>query len=85
MVQNTEESDNPCQVVVKRSNTTGLTVSRANVIFSHARDYYDDDKAKTSKESAKGDSGSVILDGRGRIGSLLTGGAGATSSSDITC
>ncbi|KAJ8080271.1 hypothetical protein PM082_017101 [Marasmius tenuissimus] len=34
--------------------------------------------------SAKGDSGSVIVDGGGRIGGLLTGGAGSNASTDIT-
>ncbi|KAF8503721.1 hypothetical protein F5888DRAFT_1631617 [Russula emetica] len=80
-----------CLMVIKRGNTTGLTVGRANDICSHACNYYDCDKAETSKEwaiftfdsrsgafSAKGDSGSVIVDG------LLTGGAGATPSSDVT-
>ncbi|OCH84906.1 hypothetical protein OBBRIDRAFT_815290 [Obba rivulosa] len=56
-----------------------------------------DQNAETSKEwailpfdsksgpfSAKGDSGSVIVDGLGRIGGLLTSGAGATPFSDIT-
>jgi len=84
-------------MVIKRGNTTGLTVGRANDICSHACNYYDCDKAETSKEwaifpfdsksgafSAKGDSGSVIVDDLGRIGGLLTGGAGAMPSSDIT-
>ncbi|KAK0442869.1 hypothetical protein EV421DRAFT_551705 [Armillaria borealis] len=86
----------PCLMVIKRGNTTGLTVGRANNICSFAR-YYEDDKAETSKEwailpfdsksgafSAKGDSGSVIIDGLGRIGGFLTGGAGAMPSLDIT-
>ncbi|KAJ3487305.1 hypothetical protein NLJ89_g11727 [Agrocybe chaxingu] len=70
-------------MVIKRGTTTGLTVGRANNIFSYARIYDDDgdDKAKTSEEwailpfdsesgafSKKGDSGSVIVDGLGRIG-----------------
>ncbi|GBE84426.1 predicted protein [Sparassis crispa] len=92
-----DENDDPCLMVIKRGNTTGLTVGCANDICSYARKYYDDDKAKTSKEwvilpfdsksgafSAKGDSGSIIVDGLGRISGLLTGGAGATPSSDVT-
>ena len=92
-----DENDDPCLMVIKRGNTTGLTVGRANNIFSYARNYYNDNKTETSKEwailpfdsksgpfSAKGDSGSVIVDRLGRIGGLLTGGAGATSSLDIT-
>lgn len=41
-------------------------------------------ESKSGPFSDKGDSGSVIVDGLGRIGGLLTGGAGATPSSDIT-
>jgi hypothetical protein len=92
-----DENDQPCLMVIKRGNTTGLTVGRANNIFSYARNYYNDNKTKTSKEwailpfdsksasfSAEGDSGSVIVDRLGRIGGLLTGGTGATPSLDIT-
>ncbi|KAF8957093.1 hypothetical protein BDZ97DRAFT_120014 [Flammula alnicola] len=92
-----DQNDDPCLMVLKRGNTTGLTVGRANDICSYACNYYDDDKAETSKEwailpfdsksgafSDKGDSGSVIVDGQGRIGGLLTGGAGAAPSTDIT-
>ncbi|TFY78232.1 hypothetical protein EWM64_g5777 [Hericium alpestre] len=69
--------------------------------FVRNPDYFDDDtddNAKTSQEwailprnfksgafSEKGDSGSIIVDGRGRAGGLLTGGsAGLTLSTDIT-
>jgi hypothetical protein len=92
-----DQNNDPCLMVIKRGNTTGLTVGHANNIYSYARNYYDGDKAETSKEwailpfdsksgafSDRGDSGSVIVDGLGRIGGLLTGGAGATPSSDIT-
>jgi hypothetical protein len=88
--------DHPCLMVIKRGSTTGLTVGRANNIISYVRHYLGLE-AKASKEwailprdsksgvfSDKGDSGSVIVDGRGRIGGLLTGGAGATDSTDVT-
>jgi len=91
-----DENDDPCFAVLKRGNATGLTVGRANDILSYARDY-SDGEARTSKEwailphdsksgafSEKGDSGSVIVDGQGRIGGLLTSGAGTTSDLDIT-
>jgi hypothetical protein len=91
-----DENDNPCLLVIKHGNTTGLTVGRANDICSYACSYDDEDNAKTSKEwailpfnsksgafSDKGDSGSVIVDGQGRIGGLLTSGASATPSSDL--
>ncbi|KAK7047555.1 hypothetical protein VNI00_006323 [Paramarasmius palmivorus] len=80
-------------MVLKRGNTTGLTVGRANDVFSYIRT----GQAGVSKEwailpsgsksgafSAKGDSGSVIVDGRGRIGGLLTGGSGDIPCLDIT-
>ncbi|KAJ7640781.1 hypothetical protein DFH06DRAFT_1429749 [Mycena polygramma] len=74
---------------------------RANSVFSYVRYHDEDGSPTTSKEwailpleskpggafSERGDSGSVIVDGRGRIGGLLTGGAGSTKpsrSSDIT-
>jgi hypothetical protein len=34
--------------------------------------------------SAKGDSGSVVVDGLGRIVGMITGGSGATETSDVT-
>ncbi|TDL24745.1 hypothetical protein BD410DRAFT_813675 [Rickenella mellea] len=88
----------PRLMVLKRGNTTRLTVGRANDILSYARNYDDDNNNPvTSKEwailpfdqesgafSEKGDSGSVIADGRGRMGGLLTGGAGSMRGLDIT-
>ena len=75
-------------MMIKRGNAAGLTVGRDNEIYSYARNYYDG-KAETSKEwailpldlkscafSEKDDSGFLIVDGLGRIGGLLTGGAG---------
>ena len=91
------QNGDPCLMVIKRGNTTGLTIGRANDILSYVRDYYSDGNPKTSKEwailpfdsksgafSERGDSGSVIVDSLGRIGGLLTGGAGATPSTDVT-
>jgi hypothetical protein len=92
-----DQNDEACLMVIKRGMTTGLTVGRANNILSYARYFYDNKQHETSKEwaifgfdsksgafSDRGDSGSVIADGLGRIGGLLTGGAGATPSSDVT-
>ena len=86
-----------CLSVVKNGNTTGVTIGRATGIFSYVRKYFDNNTHQTSMEwailpydnksgvfSAPGDSGSIIVDGHGRIGGLLTGGAGKTESSDIT-
>ncbi|KAK7447047.1 hypothetical protein VKT23_014257 [Stygiomarasmius scandens] len=91
------QDDEHCLVVIKRGITTGLTIGRANNICSYSRNYFGHGHARNSKEwailpynsksgpfSDKGDSGSVIVDGLGRIGGLLTGGAGFMDSSDIT-
>jgi hypothetical protein len=87
----------PCLLVIKNGKTTGVTIGRATGIFSYVREHFTNNTHHTSMEwailpydnksgvfSARGDSGSIIADGRGRIGGLLTGGAGNTDSSDIT-
>jgi hypothetical protein len=92
-----DQNSEPCIMVLKRGRTTGLTVGRANNIFSYTRNHPGDNDSGVSKEwailpfdnesgafSAKGDSGSAVVDGAGRIGGLLTGGAGTTDSSDVT-
>src|SRR5258708_7172147 len=69
-------------------NATGVTIGR---------EYFNNNTHQTSMEwailpydnnsgvfSAPGDSGSIIVDGRGHFGDLLTGGAGKTESSDVT-
>ncbi|KAI9450878.1 hypothetical protein BJY52DRAFT_1206074 [Lactarius psammicola] len=76
----------PCLLVIKNGNTTSVTIGRANGIFSYTSTEwailpYD---SKSGVFSAPGDSGSIIADSRGRIGGLLTGGAGKMESSDIT-
>lgn len=91
-----DQEGSKCLMVIKRGKTTGLTIGRANNIFSFTRQSFGHGDPQISKEwailpfdtesgafSDKGDSGSVIVDGRGRIGGLLTGGAGDTLSSDI--
>ncbi|KAK7447048.1 hypothetical protein VKT23_014258 [Stygiomarasmius scandens] len=91
------QNGDPCLMVIKRGGATGLTIGRADDVCSYARIYHDNGNAETSKEwvilpfdsrsgafSAKGDSGSVVVDGLGRIGGLLTGGAGSTSSLDLS-
>ncbi|TFY70698.1 hypothetical protein EVG20_g2313 [Dentipellis fragilis] len=94
-----DPDEGPYTKVIKRSSTSGLSVGRANDVFSYAR-YYDDDslRTKASKEwailpfdsstsrpfSEMGDSGSVVVDCHGRMGGLLTGGAGKTDDLDLT-
>lgn len=89
-----DHDNEACLIVIKSGNATGVTIGRATGIFSFVRD---DDTGMVSKEwavykydknsgvfSAPGDSGSIVVDGRGRIGGLLTGGAGKTETSDVT-
>ena len=86
-----------CLLVVKNGNATGVTIGRATGIFSYIRQYFVNQTHQTSMEwailpydndskafSAPGDSGSIIADGLGRIGGLLTGGVGKTEYTDIT-
>jgi hypothetical protein len=80
-----------CLIVIKNGCTTGVTIGRATGVKSFVREYFPDGTRKTSMEwailpydhkfggfSAAGDSGAIIVDGKGRIGGLLTGGAGQT-------
>ncbi|KAF9010842.1 hypothetical protein BDQ17DRAFT_1387976 [Cyathus striatus] len=89
----------PCLLVVKSSSSTGATLGRANGVFSIVREYFTGSMtvvgtsmewgilnydSKSDMFSGPGDSGSIIADIRGRIGSMLTGGSGKANSSDIT-
>lgn len=90
------QDDEPYLMVLQRGSATGLTVGRANDVCSCARM----NTHETSKEwailpfndrlsgfSVVGDSGAVVVDGRGRIGGLITGGAGVSkhnSELDVT-
>lgn len=86
-----------CLIVIKNGCTTGVTIGRATGIKSFVREHFPDGTQKTSKEwailaydhesgafSAPGDSGAIIVDGKGRIGGLLTGGTGQTAATDVT-
>ncbi|KAG0123145.1 hypothetical protein HOY82DRAFT_511576 [Tuber indicum] len=92
-----DENGNQCILVMKRGSATGLTLGRANNIVSFVRNYFNQSDPLTSKEwaiypynnrsgpfSARGDSGSAIVDYKGRLGGLITGGSGLTDSTDIT-
>ncbi|KAI0950654.1 hypothetical protein AcW1_007905 [Taiwanofungus camphoratus] len=94
----TKDQDNdPVIMVIKNGNTSGLTVGRLNDIRSFVRRYFKGQDGTMSKEvavlprtsksgafSAPGDSGSVVVDGKGRVCGILTGGDSATDMSDIT-
>lgn len=87
----------PCITVLKRGRSTNLTVGRATTFVSYTRKYFSEDDVAVSKEwaviplnhqsgvfSAKGDSGSVVVHGLERIAGMITGGSGATETSDVT-
>jgi len=87
----------PCLFVIKNGNATGVTIGRTTGTFSFVREYFNNGTHQTSMEwailpydnksgifSAPSDSGSIIVDGCGRFGGLLTGGSGKTESSDVT-
>jgi len=95
--QTVDQDGEKCIMVLKNGSKTNLTFGRANNIFSYTRYHFENSPGIISKEwailpadsksgpfSAPGDSGSVIVDGSGRIGGLLTSGGGATETSDIT-
>jgi len=86
-----------CLLVVKNGKTTGVTIGRVTGIESVIREYGEYGLNKTSLEvaiypyshkdgafSAPGDSGSIVVDGEGRLVGLLTGGSGTTESTDVT-
>jgi hypothetical protein len=92
-----DHDNDPCIMVIKRGNASDLTVGRLNNIRSFIRIYFKDQPGQVSKEvailprnsksgafSEPGDSGSAVVDGKGRLAGLLTGGAGASEASDCT-
>jgi len=94
--QTVDQDGEKCIMVLKKGSKTSLTIGRANNIFSYTRYHFENGPGIISKEwailpgdsksgpfSAPGDSGSVIADGSGRIGGMLTSGGG-TETSDIT-
>ena len=88
----------PCLIVVKNGNTTGITFGRATGIESFVREYDDDDGIRSTSMalaiypyghkdgafSAPGDSGAVVADANGRIVGILTGGTGKEDCIDVT-
>lgn len=97
--RNQDHNEEPVVMVLKNGNTTGLTVGRLNTIRAFVRHYFDGAPGEMSKEvsvlprilkrhaylfSECGDSGSVVIDGTGRIYGIITGGEGATDATDCT-
>lgn len=79
-----DKENNKCIIVLKNGVASGTTIGFADGLFSYTRHSYFGDIHIISKEwaivgrdgpfSIPGDSGSVIVDGSGRFGGLLTGG-----------
>ena len=90
-----DQENDPVNLVLKNGNTSGLTVGRLNSIRSFVRHYFKGQFGETKEVavlprssesgafSAPGDSGSVVVDGKGRVCGMLTGGDGATDVSDV--
>jgi hypothetical protein len=83
-------------MVIKRGNASDLTVGHLNTIRSFTRVDFKD-PGQVSKEvtvlprnsksgafSRPGDSGSAVVDGKGRLAGLLTRGTGVTEAFDCT-
>ncbi|KAL6303949.1 hypothetical protein BKA93DRAFT_785418 [Sparassis latifolia] len=92
-----DHDNDPCIMVIKRGYASDLTVGRLNAIRSFTRVYFKGQPGQMSKEvavlprnyksgafSRPCDSGSAVVDGKGRFAGLLTGGAGVTEESDCT-
>ncbi|QRV78552.1 hypothetical protein RhiJN_06567 [Ceratobasidium sp. AG-Ba] len=84
-------------MVIKRGSTSGLTVGCLNALRSVVGHYFEDKPSQSSREvavylcdsesgafSKPGDLGASIIDGKGRVAGILTGGAGTTKPSDCT-
>lgn len=95
--KNKDHDNDPVIMVLKKGNTSDLTVGRLNTIRAFTREYFEGKPGEMSKEvgvlprnsksgpfSYRGDSGSVVIDGKGRVCGILTGGDGATDVSDCT-
>jgi hypothetical protein len=85
-----------CLIVFKNGAETGTTIGKASNVSSYTRNHFSGQHQEsrewpvipTDKHSgafsAKGDSGSCVADVFQRIFGILTGGSGATESSDVT-
>ncbi|KAF8903510.1 hypothetical protein CPB84DRAFT_1845802 [Gymnopilus junonius] len=86
-----------CLLVVKHGLATGTTIGRVTGMESFTRKFNEYGIKKTVMEiavlpygsthgpfSAPGDSGSIVLDRKGRILRMLNGGAGSIDKTDIT-
>lgn len=85
-----------CLFVIKNGKSSGVTVGRGTDIESFIREYHGNGNKSTSTAiaiypysrkdgafSAPGDSGSVVVDGFGRIVGILIGGSGRVDPTDV--
>ncbi len=91
-----DANGDPCLVVFMNGSKSGIVFGRANNVSSFTRQYvagqYHQSRewpifptdTKVGPFSVVGDSGSCVADAFSRVGGILTGGSGATSSSDIS-
>ncbi|KAG2078877.1 hypothetical protein BDR04DRAFT_1137768 [Suillus decipiens] len=90
-------NNDPYIMVIKRVYASGLAVGRLNTIRSFTRIYFEGQLGQMSKEvaifprnyksgafSEPGDSGSAVVDGKGRFAGSLTCGAGVADAFDCT-
>ncbi|KIM35635.1 hypothetical protein M413DRAFT_32388 [Hebeloma cylindrosporum] len=87
-----------CLIVIKNGKTTGPTIGRLSSMESFVRTYHPESGIKqTSIEigvyaysnearafSAPGDSGSIVVDSKGRIVGMIVAGAGGDRGTDVT-
>ena len=91
-----DDASESCLAVFKNGAKTDTTIGKANNVSSFTCTYCAGQWAvsrewpviPTNKDSgafsAKGDSGSCVVDAFNRVGGILTGGSGASESSDVT-
>ncbi|KAF9554523.1 hypothetical protein CPC08DRAFT_712801, partial [Agrocybe pediades] len=90
-----DEHDEPCLLVIKSGSASEVTIGRATGSFALVRDEetgkvskqwaiynYDQYRGFHSSFSECGDSGSVVVDGKGRIGGMIVGGSGCCEESE---
>ncbi|KZT05709.1 uncharacterized protein LAESUDRAFT_726637 [Laetiporus sulphureus 93-53] len=95
--QQLDANGEKCLIVVKNGKTTGTTLGRLAGMESFVRRYPEHGIKKTSIEiavypysnkdgafSARGDSGAIVVDSKGRVVGLLVGGAGTNGEFDVT-
>jgi len=95
--RNKDHDNDPVVMVLMNGNTSNLSVGRLNNIRAFIREYFGGQVGDMSKEvcvlprnsksdpfSRRGDSGSVVIDGMGRVRGIGTRGDGAADVSDCT-